>query len=280
MAPPAVSGCVICFNNAATIATTLQSMRAQTVPVSDMVVVDDGSTDRSADVAGAAGARVVRHAVNRGRGAARARAVSEAHGDLVLCVDATMTIPQNFVATLAPWFDDSRVAAVCAPIDDPHPLGLVRRWRARHLFRTGAAVGVSHQASLNTGGSVLRRSAVLEVGNFDPAFTHREDADLGRRLLAHGYDVVFDRRIAASSTTGNSLPQVLERYWRWNMSADESISWRDYLKDIAYSVRVMARHDYREGDLAAIPISLATPHYRAWKTWRQRNQPQAGQRSQ
>ena len=260
---------MICFNNASSIAATLESIHGQTLRISDLVVVDDGSTDRSAAVARAAGARVVSHAANLGRGAARARALSEVCHDVVLGVDATAVLPADFVESVMPWFHEPCVAAVCARIDDPQPQGLIRRWRARHLYRTDATVAVARKASLITTGSLLRRSAVLSVGNFDTGLRHGEDAELGRRLLARGYDVVFDPRVSVISTARNTLCQVLERYWRWNASLGESLSWRAYLKDVAYSIHVMALHDLRARDPAAMPISLAVPHYRAWKTWRE-----------
>jgi glycosyltransferase involved in cell wall biosynthesis len=270
-----LSACVPCYNNEATLAATLDSIRSQTAAVDDLVVVDDGSSDRSAAVALACGARVVQHAANLGRGAARARGLVEARHPLMLFVDATAVLPGDFIAGMLPWFEDVRVAAVCARIDDPQPDGVVRRWRARHLFRVGADVTVARHASLITGGSMLRRESVLEVGNFNPALRHGEDADLGRRLLAGGFDVVFDPRQRVSSTGRNSLAQVLERYSRWN-GTGETISWSQYLQGVAYSVKVLAREDLAANDPAAVPISLVAPHYQAWKTLRRRAARSAG----
>jgi glycosyltransferase involved in cell wall biosynthesis len=270
-----LSACVPCYNNEVTLAATLDSIRSQTIAVDDLIVVDDGSRDRSAAVARACGARVVQHATNLGRGAARARGLVETRHPLILFVDATAILPVDFVDGMLPWFDDAHVAAVCARIDDPHPDGVVRRWRARHLFRVGAAAKVAHRAGLITGGSMLRRKAVLEVGNFDPALRHGEDAELGRRLLAGGFDVVFDSRQRVSSTGANSLAQVLERYWRWNATG-ETMSWYQYLQQVAYSVKVLAREDLAANDPAAVPISLVAPHYQAWRALRHRTARGAG----
>ena len=268
-----LSASIVCYNNETTLGETIRSIQAQTVPVDDLLVVDDGSTDGSAAVAAALGARVIGHPANLGRGAARALAMREARHDLVLCVDATGTIEPAFLSRVLPWFDEPHVAAVCSRIDDPRPRGLVRRWRARHLFRTGAQVSVARKASLITGGSVLRRAAILGIGNFDPDLRYAEDADAGGRLLAAGHDVVFDPRVCMTSTTDNSLAQVLERYWRWSAGSNDAPSWHGYLRQIAYSIKVMARQDLSAGDPAAAAISLLTPHYHAWKTLLRRRTP-------
>jgi hypothetical protein len=145
-------------------------------------------------------------------------------------------------------------------------VGLVRRWRARHLFRTAAPVGVSRQGSLSTGGCLLRRQTVLAVGNFDARLTSVEDANLGARLLAAGHDVVFDPSLRIISTAGNTLSQVLERYWRWGGGPDGAMSLRWYMKQVAYSIKVMALRDLEAGDPFAVPISLLSPHYQYWRS--------------
>ena len=128
---------------------------------------------------------------------------------------------------------------------------------------------VKHNASLGAGGcGLIRKSAVLAVGNFNPLLRHSEDEELGERLLAAGYDIVFDPSATYICNVRNTLTQVLERYWRWNAGSDEINwkirSWRSYLKNIVYSVKVMAREDIKNGDLAASCISLICPHYGFW----------------
>lgn len=275
MPRPSISACVVCYNSEASLGRTIQSIQNQTTGIDELIVVDDGSTDGSAAVAGNLGARVISHPGNLGRGAARARSIAEARHELVLCVDATGALDEEFLSLVLPWFDDPLVAAVCSRIDDPQPEGLVRRWRARHLYRTGVRGAVTRNASLITGGSLLRRAAVLDVGNFNAALRDGEDADVGRRLLARGYDVVYDPRVRVMSTTRNSLGQVLERYARWGDS-DESFSWNGYLKQVAYSIKVMARQDLCARDPAAVAISLLTPHYQVWRTLRHRTTRRAG----
>src|SRR3954447_4987562 len=65
----AKAACVIvpAYNEAAVIAVTVSDLRTRFAHV---IVIDDGSSDTTADVARAAGATVVRHAINRGQGAA------------------------------------------------------------------------------------------------------------------------------------------------------------------------------------------------------------------
>ncbi len=75
------------YNEEASIAKVVTRTRS-TKPGVDVVVVDDGSTDRTALEAAAAGARVVRHPYNKGNGAAVKSGIRAAKGEVVLLLDA------------------------------------------------------------------------------------------------------------------------------------------------------------------------------------------------
>jgi len=142
----------------------------------------------------------------------------------------------------------------------------VDRWRSRHLFKCGKEQAISHRASLITSGAVIRKSICMAVGGYDPGLRHSEDGDLGERLLAAGYDVIFDPGLIVVSVAKNTLGQVLERYWRWYAGKNETISLTAYFKQIVYSIKVMAVQDIGARDPLCVPISLLTPHYQFWRS--------------
>lgn len=266
-----LSGYIPCYNNEQHIADAVRSLKAQELPVSDLMVVDDGSTDRSAEIAEKEGARVIRLGENLGRGAVNARAISEAKHDLVVCLGATNVLNPDFSKQVVHWFEDPSVAGVYSRIISRPSKNTVDRWRARHLFReTASSDEVRRHAILGTTGSIMRRSAVIAVGNFNINLRHTEDGELGERLLAAGWDVIADGRLKVIANGSNTLPQVLERYWRWNAGKDEGTSLKGYLKQIAFSIRTMAVKDLSAGDPASVPISLLSPHYQFWKSWLRR----------
>jgi len=262
-----ISAYIPCFNNAATIAATIDSLKKQTYPIDEIFVIDDGSTDKSIDIIKGCGIRFICNENNLGRGAARNRAMLETTNEIVLCCDATNVLPTDFVSRLLPWFKDPKVAAVYGWIQDPDPMGVVARWRARHLFKAGHTMQVRHKASLIAYGTLMRRSLALEAGNFNQAVRNREDAELGERLLAAGFDIVFDPTAAVvCNAQNNTLSQVLVRYRRWYEEKNERVSWKGYAKQIWYSIKVMAMQDVKESDFPSVFISLFLPYYCFWKS--------------
>lgn len=86
--PLPVSVVIPAYQAAPSLPATLRSVRDQTVPVDEVVVVDDGSEDETARLAEAADANVIRHDVNRGLSAARNTGIRKAQNEWIALLDA------------------------------------------------------------------------------------------------------------------------------------------------------------------------------------------------
>src|SRR5438105_4259698 len=128
MTNPLISAYVPCFNNASTILKVVESIRRQTIPIQDIVIVDDGSTDGSLQIATEAGITVVCNESNRGRGSANARAMLIVRNELVLCCGATNALPEKFVEIGLPYMEDQHVAAAFGRIVQRAPRSVADRW--------------------------------------------------------------------------------------------------------------------------------------------------------
>ena len=260
-----VTAFIPCFNNESTLRKAVESVVNQSLEVNEILVVDDGSGDGSTETISDLDVPILRNEQNEGRGAARARAMREAGGELVLCCDATSTLAPDFLENGLSLFEDPQVGGVVGTFCSRDRTSVSARWRARHLFKEGIKFQRSDRAPLATGGAILRRSAVLEVGNFNEALRHSEDADLGRRLALAGFKIVKIPECVVYYDVKNTLSEVLERYSRWYIGAEGTYSIKRYMKEIIYSIRVMASIDFAEGDWACALVSLFSPHYRFWK---------------
>lgn len=257
--PGPVTAAMPLFNACRTVQTALASLRTQTLPPCETRVVDDASTDQGVALAQSSGARVIIHDSNLGRGATRARLMSECDTDFVLMCDAGIALPTDFTERALKWFDDPKVAAVCGRIEQPAPRSLAERWRGRHLFKTAPQAEVDDRALLSTAACLLRTKAVREAGGFHPALRSGEDADLGRRLLDAGWKVISDPALRGDELRVDTPASVLERYARWN--SPHGLRGRHWLRQLAYTLKVMIPADLRAGDPLAGLLSLAAPFY-------------------
>lgn len=112
-----VSVVIPCFNGDRYIRETLQSVIAQTVAVSEILVIDDGSTDRSAEVVTSVGSKLIRliQQSNSGESVARNRGIDEARGEWIAFLDADdLWHPRKIELQLASLLDAQDLNPVCA----------------------------------------------------------------------------------------------------------------------------------------------------------------------
>lgn len=103
MASVTISVIIPLYNKECEIGDTLRSVLAQTLPPAEIVVVDDGSTDRSAEIVRAIGSPLVKLVTqsNAGECAARNRAIAESTGDYIALLDADDTWEPGFLEEIA-----------------------------------------------------------------------------------------------------------------------------------------------------------------------------------
>ena len=171
--PPTVSVVIPVLDDAEQLAACLASLAAQTRQPDEVVVVDNGSTDGSAEVALAAGATVL-HEPRRGIGAAAGHGYDAARGAVIARVDSDSELPPDWLARATRWFDDPLVTAVTGPgrFRGLGPIaGLfwdVAYMRAYFFLMTGALA----RPPLFGSNMLMRRSAWLAVRHR----VHRDDA--------------------------------------------------------------------------------------------------------
>lgn len=254
-------------NQSGTLREALQSLRDQTFPIDEILVINDGSTDEGvAAICGQGDIKLFENGTHLGRGATRARAMEKLCHEFVLCCDSTNAMEPQFLEKAMEWMADPNVGAVYGRIRQKECRSTADRWRAAHLFREAYQFGAKRGDHLSTWGALVRRSAVMTVGNYDPRLTHSEDRDLGIRLGAAGFVTVADPRICVHALKSNTVREVMERYWRWNAGAEQRVSIASYLRLIKYSVTEMALEDLRAGDWKRVWMTLLCPHYQYWRS--------------
>lgn len=259
-----VSAYIPCYNDAAYIGRAIACLKQQTRQPDELFVVDDRSDDQSADEAQAAGVRIIQMPKNLGRGAVRALAMQNAAHELVLCLDASKQVGPDFLERALPWFEDSKVAAVWGTMDK-EGVNLPERWMIRHLLPPLRQEAVVHRTFLSTAAALLRKSSVMQVGNFDASFRHREDLDLSNRLLAADFDVVFDPELKVNLLSSESVWTVLDRDWRWKCWPGK-VDLRTYVTHINRAFSKRLGKDLAAGDLPAAALTMIAPHFYFWRS--------------
>jgi GT2 family glycosyltransferase len=157
--------------------------------VEEVIVIDDSSTDTSAEVARKLGARVVSSGGRLGPGAARNAAAKISKGDILWFVDADVVVHDDAATCLGSGFSDPQIVAVFGSYDDRPPAknffsqykNLVHHYYHQHANEDAQTFW--------SGCGAVRRNAFLDQGGFDVErykYPSIEDIELGHRLLQAG----------------------------------------------------------------------------------------------
>ena len=186
-ATPFVSVIVPVLNGEQTISACITALLSVDYPTDrrEIVIVDNGSTDRTADVVHPYPVHYLREA-RRGAAAARNYGIAASSGDVLAFTDADCRATRGWLRELIAGFADGSVGAVEGEILDYPPATLAQRYTAS---RRSYAYEVRRRSPfapyLCTGNVAFRREVFTRVGLFDVRFTGAggEDIDFSWRFF-------------------------------------------------------------------------------------------------
>ncbi|MDU8942185.1 glycosyltransferase family 2 protein [Ovoidimarina sediminis] len=168
------------------------------MPRDRLIVVDDGSSDGTGDLARDAGVTVIRNETPLRPALARNKGVAASDAEIILFVDADVTVHPDALKRLLKAFDDPSTTAVIGSYDHTPPpspaLSKYRNLLHHHVHQTAPR----EAQTFWTGLGAVRRAAFDAAGGLDPDWTDIEDVEFGLRLIAEGGRIILDPKILGS----------------------------------------------------------------------------------
>ncbi|MEV4537439.1 glycosyltransferase [Asanoa sp. NPDC049518] len=188
----------------------------------DVIVVDDGSTDDTADIAESLelpNVRVIRKP-NGGKSSALNTGVAAATTDIVVMVDGDTVFESDSVRQLVQPFADPEVGAVAGNVKVGNRASLVARWQ--HIeyvigFNLDRRLYESLRCMPTVPGAIgaWRKGALLAIGGMSDD-TLAEDTDVTIAFCRAGWKVVYEGRARAWTEAPASLSQLWRQRYRWS----------------------------------------------------------------
>lgn len=231
-----VSAVTITWNSAAEIAGLLKSLAADAA-VTEIIVVDNGSSDGTPDIVKShcPAARLIENADNRGFAAAANQGIRAATGEFILLVNPDVSFAPGFVGKLLSAAESTSTGAVAPKLVRPDSAGLIdsaglvmhRNRKALDRGREERDMG-QYDAACRVFGpcgacALLRRSMLDDVAVngevFDETFfSYKEDVDLAWRMNLMGWETLYVPDAVAEHGRGwkeagrSSVPKFIRRH--------------------------------------------------------------------
>jgi GT2 family glycosyltransferase/DNA-binding beta-propeller fold protein YncE len=220
---PRVSVVVCAYNAADTLEDNLRSLEELTYPDYEIILVNDGSKDRTSEIGHRFAKVRVIDTPNAGLSAARNVGLAEATGEIVAYTDADTRVDRDWLTFLVQPFLTSNVVGSggpnVVPPDDPPIAQCIARAPGgpTHVLLDDRIA--EHVPGCNM---AFRRDALLAIGGFNPIYLRAgDDVDVCWRLQARGWKIGF----ASSALVWHHHRSSVNAYWRQQVGYGEGETW-------------------------------------------------------
>ena len=170
------------YNEERYIEQTLKSLHCQSIRAEEIIVVDNNSTDRTAEIAQKNGARVIRE-LKKGSQHALHAGISESKSDIICCTDADTLAPVNWIETIVNGFqNEPHIHAITGPC---------HYFEAPKFIEHGSKIlsqldRLGYKGELIGANFAIKKDHYLQIGGVDKDLPAGWDIELGQRIRKRG----------------------------------------------------------------------------------------------
>ena len=236
---PRIAVLIPAYNEEKVIVRTIRSVLNSDYDNLRVIVIDDGSSDNTFEVARTAYAREIAAGrvqvltkANGGKAAALNYALDRVEEEIYVGIDADTVIAADAISKLIPHFEDATIGAVAGNAKVGNRVNLWTRWQALEYITSQnferRALDLFNVVTVVPGAIGAWRTAAVKAAGGYPLNTVAEDADLTMNLLEQQYKVVYEDRALAFTEAPIDARGLMRQRFRWSFGILQSV-WKHKL---------------------------------------------------
>lgn len=208
-----------CFNAQKTIGACLDAVFAQSRPAESVLLIDDGSTDMTVEIARKYPLKIISHAQNRGLAAARNTAIKNTDAEFIASLDSDCQPEKDWLSSLIKVINSPNVAGSGGKLLEASTSSVFDTWRAVHMVQHWGALKRVNPEFLFGSNTLFRRDALIQAGCYNESFkSNAEDVDISTRLRKIGFNLIYEPQAIARHLREDDLAALLNNFWKWNFA--------------------------------------------------------------
>jgi len=228
---PEVTVMIPAYNEETVIVDTVRSALASVYPKLEILVIDDGSTDRTAELVRANFGRDPRVRLllqsNRGKPAALNHALAEATGEIVVSIDADTIVDPEAIPRLVRHFADPKVGAVAGNVKVMNRNKWLTRWQALEYITSQnlekRAFDLLNCIPVVPGAAGAWRTDLLRANGGFSGDTVAEDTDLTLTIRRNGWKILYDEEAIGRTEVPDTVEALIRQRFRWTFGTLQAV---------------------------------------------------------
>jgi peptidoglycan-N-acetylglucosamine deacetylase len=231
---PGVAVLIPAYNEEKVIVRTIRSVMMSNYKNLRIIVIDDGSSDNTYEVARAAypndiasGRLIVMTKANGGKADALNYALDRIDEEIYVGIDADGVIAHDAITNLMSHFADPKIGAVAGNAKVGNRVNLWTRWQALEYITSQnferRALDLFDVVMVVPGAIGAWRTAAVRAGGGYHTNTVAEDADLTMNLLEQGYSVIYEDRALAFTEAPENANALMRQRFRWSFGILQAV---------------------------------------------------------
>ncbi|MGH9692369.1 MAG: glycosyltransferase [Candidatus Acidiferrales bacterium] len=228
---PMVSVIIPAYNEEAVIVDTVRAALASDYPQLEILVVDDGSKDRTAELVRTHFDRDCRVRLlpqaNHGKPSALNHGLSEATGDITISIDADTIVDSDAIPLLVRHFADPKVGAVAGNVKVMNRNRWLTRWQALEYITSQnlekRAFDLLNCIPVVPGAVGAWRTDLLRSHGGFSGDTVAEDTDLTLTIRRNGWKILYDEDAIGRTEVPETMDTLIRQRFRWTFGTMQAI---------------------------------------------------------
>jgi len=223
-----VSVVIPAYNEEKNIAKCVESINNSKYPKSklEIVVVDDGSTDKTVDICKSLGVKVLKQN-HKGKVAALNNGINKSVNDFIIIMDADTTVDPFSIKEIIKHMDDKNIGAVSGiakVLNKKNLLGLFQNVEYAYLqfMRETISRLLGTSPGICGAFTCFRKDALKQAGGFNKR-TSAEDFDVALHIKKAGYKIIVESKAIAYTIVPQTMHSLFKQRFRWTKGILQSI---------------------------------------------------------
>jgi len=228
---PTVSVLIPAYNEEAVIAQTVRAALDSDYPKLELIVIDDGSADRTSEIVRESFGRDARVRLltqsNHGKPSALNYGLAEASGEIIVSIDADTFVDREAIPRFVRHFADPQVAAVAGNVKVMNRNRWITRWQALEYITSQnlekRAFDLLNCIPVVPGAAGAWRASVLHSSGGFSGDTVAEDTDLTFTIRRNGWKILYDEEAIGRTEVPETVDALVRQRFRWTFGTLQAV---------------------------------------------------------